>query len=201
MGTHSDKTTIGYTAVMGLREDTHLKGQQYSNVAMIFYIGYLAAEFPTQYLSQRISRIGKYLGANIVLWGIALAAHAACQNYAGLMVCRAILGVFEACVTPTLVLVVAMWYKKSEQGRRISYVYVCNRSGTPRHPNMDADNLQPDLDLRRSCLLGNLLLRPPWLRFMAHLPAHYRPLHCRRWNHGVHLPPRLTSQSSEFHRR
>jgi hypothetical protein len=31
-----DKTTIGYTAVMGLRDDTHLKGQQYSDVAMIF---------------------------------------------------------------------------------------------------------------------------------------------------------------------
>lgn len=122
-----DKTTIGYTAVMGLREDTNLKGQDYSNVAMIFYIGYLAAEFPTQYLSQRISRLGKYLGANIMCWGAVLAAHATCQNYAGLMICRTILGIFEACVTPTLVLVVAMWYKKSEQGRRISYVYVCNR--------------------------------------------------------------------------
>jgi MFS transporter, ACS family, allantoate permease len=92
------------------------------------YVGYLVAEFPTQYLSQRISRLGKYLGANIVLWGAVLAAHAAAQNYAGLMICRALLGVFEACVSPTLVLVVAMWYKKSEQGRRISYVYVCNRS-------------------------------------------------------------------------
>ncbi|ETI20187.1 hypothetical protein G647_08221 [Cladophialophora carrionii CBS 160.54] len=121
-----DKTTIGYTAVMGLRDDTHLKGQQYSDIAMIFYIGYLAAEFPTQYLSQRISRLGKYLGANIVFWGAVLAAHAAARNYAGLMICRALLGVFESVVSPTLVLVVAMWYKKSEQGRRISYVYVCN---------------------------------------------------------------------------
>ncbi|KAF2094354.1 MFS transporter [Rhizodiscina lignyota] len=121
-----DKTTIGYTAVMGLREDTHLKGQDYSNVAMIFYIGYLVAEFPTQYLAQHISRLGKYLGANVVLWGITLAAHSAAQSYAGLMICRTILGIFEACVTPTLVLVVAMWYKKQEQGRRISYVYVCN---------------------------------------------------------------------------
>lgn len=121
-----DKTTIGYTAVMGLREDTNLVGQQYSNVAMIFYIGYLVAEFPTQYLAQRISRIGKYLGVNIVLWGIALACHAACRNYAQLMVCRALLGVFESVVTPTLVLVIAMWYRKEEQGRRISYVYVCN---------------------------------------------------------------------------
>ncbi|ETN37999.1 uncharacterized protein HMPREF1541_07622 [Cyphellophora europaea CBS 101466] len=121
-----DKTTIGYTAVMGLREDLRLEGQEYNHAAMIFYIAYLAAEFPTQYLSQRISRLGKYLGVNIVLWGIALAAHASCQNYAGLMICRAILGIFESCVTPTLVLVVSMWYKNEEKGRRISYVYVCN---------------------------------------------------------------------------
>lgn len=32
----SDKTTISYTAVMGLRQDTHLEGQDYSNVAMMF---------------------------------------------------------------------------------------------------------------------------------------------------------------------
>lgn len=32
----SDKTTISYTAVMGLRQDTHLVGQDYSNVAMMF---------------------------------------------------------------------------------------------------------------------------------------------------------------------
>lgn len=120
------QTTIGYTAVMGLREDLHLEGQEYNHAAMIFYIAYLAAEFPTQYLSQRISRLGKYLGANILLWGIALACHASVQNYAGLMICRAILGIFESCVTPTLVLVVSMWYRKEEQGRRISYVYVCN---------------------------------------------------------------------------
>ncbi len=35
----SDKTTISYTAVMGLREDTHLHGQDYSNIAMMFVSG------------------------------------------------------------------------------------------------------------------------------------------------------------------
>lgn len=34
-----DKTTLSYTAVMGLRTDTHLKGQQYSDLGMLFYIG------------------------------------------------------------------------------------------------------------------------------------------------------------------
>ena len=122
-----DKTTISYTAVMGMRQDTHLKGQDYSNVAMMFYIGFLAAEFPTQYLAQRISRLGKYLGANVMLWGVVLASMAACSSYAGLMICRALLGVFEAPVAPILVLIISMWYKKEEQGRRVSYFYVCNR--------------------------------------------------------------------------
>ncbi|KIW64320.1 hypothetical protein PV04_09263 [Phialophora macrospora] len=121
-----DKTTISYAAVMGLRTDTHLVGQDYSNVAMMFYIGFLAAEFPTQYLAQRISRLGKYLGANVMLWGVILSCMAACTSYAGLMICRTLLGIFEAPVAPILVLIVAMWYKKEEQGRRVSYFYVCN---------------------------------------------------------------------------
>lgn len=36
-----DKTTLSYTSVMGMRTDTHLKGQDYSNLSMLFYIGEL----------------------------------------------------------------------------------------------------------------------------------------------------------------
>lgn len=111
---------------MGIRQQTHLVGQDYSNVAMMFYVGFLAAEFPTQYLAQRISRLGKYLGVNVMLWGVVLACTAAANSYASLMVIRTLLGIFEAPVAPILVLIIAMWYKKEEQGRRVSYFYVCN---------------------------------------------------------------------------
>ena len=36
-----DKTTLSYTAVMGIRTDTHLVGQDYSDLSMLFYIGIL----------------------------------------------------------------------------------------------------------------------------------------------------------------
>ena len=124
-----DKTTISYTSIMGMRTDTHLHGQDYSNVSMMFYVGFLAAEFPTQYFAQRISRLGKYLGVNVMLWGVVLASMAATNSYASLMVQRTLLGIFEACVAPILVLIIAMWYKKGEQGRRVSFFYVCNRYG------------------------------------------------------------------------
>ncbi|RFU24668.1 hypothetical protein B7463_g11672, partial [Scytalidium lignicola] len=121
-----DKTTLSYTAVMGIRTDTNLVGQDYSNLSMLFYIGFLVAEFPTQYLAQHISRLGLYLGINIMCWGLVLACHAACTTYAGLAICRTLLGIFESCVAPILVLIIAMWYKKDEQGRRVSWFYVCN---------------------------------------------------------------------------
>ena len=91
-----DKTTLSYTAVMGIREDTHLKGQDYSDLSMLFYIGFLVAEFPTQYLAQHISRLGVYLGTNIVIWGFILGCHAACTSFAGLSIARTLLGVFES---------------------------------------------------------------------------------------------------------
>ena len=91
-----DKTTLNYTSIMGLREDTHLKGQEYSTCAFMFYVGLLAAEFPTQFIAQRSARLGVYLGVNVMLWGLVLGCHAACTSYAGLVVVRLLLGVFEA---------------------------------------------------------------------------------------------------------
>ena len=61
-----------------------------------------------------------------MLWGVVLACHAASHSYATLMVLRTLLGIFEACVAPILVLIIAMWYKKGEQGRRVSWFYVAN---------------------------------------------------------------------------
>lgn len=45
--------------------------------------GFLATEFPTQYLAQRLSRLSLYLGVNIMIWGVVLACHAACTDFAG----------------------------------------------------------------------------------------------------------------------
>lgn len=59
-------------------------------------------------------------------WGVVLMCHAACSTFAGLAICRTLLGVFESCVAPILVLIIAMWYRKEEQGRRVSYFYVMN---------------------------------------------------------------------------
>jgi MFS family permease len=81
--------------------------------------------FPTTYLLRRLP-IGKYTSANIVLCGIILTLHAVASDYAGLFTVRFLLGVFEATVTPSFVIITSMWYRKTEQGRRTGYWLSCN---------------------------------------------------------------------------
>ena len=49
-----DKTLINYAAVMGLEEDANMTGNQFSTLALIFYVSYLAVEFPHGYGMQRL---------------------------------------------------------------------------------------------------------------------------------------------------
>lgn len=65
----------------------------------------------------------KWLGANVVLWGIATACGAAAHNYRTLLVSRIFLGIFEATIGPSLLLISSQWYTKSEQAPRFSLWY------------------------------------------------------------------------------
>jgi MFS family permease len=124
-----DKTLINYAAVMGLREDTGISTSQFSTLAMLFYVSYLACELPHGWLMQRFPT-AKYLGCCVVLWGVSLACTSACSNYAGLIVTRLLLGAFEAAVAPSLILITTMWYKKQgEQPVRTAIWYLGTGTG------------------------------------------------------------------------
>ncbi|CAL1702207.1 unnamed protein product [Somion occarium] len=116
-----DKTSLNYASIMGLP----ITGQHYNLVSLAFYLGFLVWEFPTVYISQKL-RIAKYLGANIVVWGIVLMLHASTTSFGGFFALRFLLGMCESCVAPILILIISMFYKKDEQGTRISWFYVMN---------------------------------------------------------------------------
>ena len=80
------------------------------------------------------------LGGNIVLWGIVLMLHATATSFSSFFALRFLLGalaffhislspsrlsrlvvgMFESCVAPLLILVISMFYKKDEQASVIS---------------------------------------------------------------------------------
>lgn len=59
----------------------------------------------------------------MILWGIATGCTAAANNYHSLLACRIFLGIFEASVGPSLMLICSQWYTKSEQAPRFGLWY------------------------------------------------------------------------------
>ena len=103
---------------MGLYEDSSINVTEFSNLALFFYVSYLAFELPHGYSMQRLPT-GKYVASVVLLWGIVTAATCACKSYSALLVVRILLGCFESATGPALILMTAMWYKRQEQPLRI----------------------------------------------------------------------------------
>ena len=59
----------------------------------------------------------------MILWGIATGCTAAAHGYTSLLAARIFLGIFEAAIAPSLMLISSQWYTKSEQAPRFSIWY------------------------------------------------------------------------------
>ncbi|ETN41668.1 uncharacterized protein HMPREF1541_03604 [Cyphellophora europaea CBS 101466] len=125
-----DKTAISAAAIYDLREDLNLTGQQYSWCGSAPFFGGLVFMGPAAYCLQKMPVV-TFFSANVLCWGIAEMAMAACTNFTGLFICRFLLGGFEALLIPAVTLLVAMWYRPEEQPRRNSIILnviapICN---------------------------------------------------------------------------
>lgn len=58
-------------------------------------LGFLIWVFPTMYISQK-TRLGKYLGVNVVLWGIIMMLHAIPRSFGPFFILRLLLGMLHA---------------------------------------------------------------------------------------------------------
>ncbi|KAL2831686.1 major facilitator superfamily domain-containing protein [Aspergillus cavernicola] len=109
-----DKSAMSFTAILGLQDDLHLQGDDYSWASSIYYFGYLAASYVTAVLLVRFP-VGKVISTSIIVWGAVLMLTAAVFNNKGLIAVRFFLGLTESAIAPGLSIVVSMWYKRSEQ--------------------------------------------------------------------------------------
>lgn len=98
---------------------------QYSWLITGVYIAILIVEYPTNWIITKVP-IAKYLSFNIICWGAVLACHAAATNFTTILVCRILLGIFEAACQPSFIILSSMWFKREEQTARVTYWYMMN---------------------------------------------------------------------------
>lgn len=95
-------------------QDTHIDQDQYGWISSFFYLGYLMMQLPNNYALQKLP-IAKYLGVMILLWGISLFCMAFATSFGHLVGLRMLLGFFEAVTYPVIFLLIATFYRRSEQ--------------------------------------------------------------------------------------
>lgn len=120
-----DKGTLSFASIMGILDDTHLTGQDYSWLTTCIYITILVVEYPQNWIIARVP-IAKYLSFSIIAWGAVLACTAACTTFTGLITVRTLLGIFESACQPSFVLLSSIWYRREEQAARVTYWYMMN---------------------------------------------------------------------------
>ncbi|KAJ4359601.1 uncharacterized protein N0V89_000156 [Didymosphaeria variabile] len=114
---YPDKGVLSYAGVMGIQADAGLSASQFTWLGSIYYAGYIVAAPIHNRFFQAYSP-SKWIAGCVIAWGIVLACMAACQNFAGLMVDRTILGALEASINTGFSLITAAWYRKYEHGSR-----------------------------------------------------------------------------------
>ncbi|KAI7859824.1 major facilitator superfamily domain-containing protein [Circinella umbellata] len=124
-----DKSTLNFSAVLGLYEDTGITGTEFSWLGSIFYVGYLAFQIPNQYFMQRLP-ISKYLGSILLVWGVSLACMGATKNFGQLAGLRFLLGFWEASTYPCIFLLISTFYRRQEQVTWYGTMFICNSVAT-----------------------------------------------------------------------
>ena len=99
-----------------------MDGLKYSWASLIFYFGYIAGTYPISLLAQKYStRI--VITSITLLWSVVVLSTPACKTFGQFLANRFFLGMIEAGVSPTFMLVVGLWYTHSEQVSRSSWWY------------------------------------------------------------------------------
>lgn len=117
-----DRVNISNANVYGMAKDLHLHGNQYNIALTIFFVPYILAEVPSNFLLKKLSP-HVWLSGCMVFFGAVTLSQGFVKNFGGLMVCRFFLGMFEAGMFPGCFYLLSMWYRREEAQRRYSFFF------------------------------------------------------------------------------
>jgi sugar phosphate permease len=94
-----DRVNIGNAKIQGLTKDLNMSGTQYNVASMILFVPYILLEIPSNIIIKQVAP-SMWLSGLMFFWGVTTMCQGFVKSYAGLLVCRVFLGVFEAGVFP-----------------------------------------------------------------------------------------------------
>ncbi|CAK7206455.1 hypothetical protein SEUCBS139899_009250 [Sporothrix eucalyptigena] len=116
-----DRTNMGLAKVIGMGTDLNFKSNEYAISLLVFFPGYCLCVLPNNYILSKVP-VRYWLTFLSFSFGILTLASGLVHTFNGLAAVRAFLGVCEAGVYPTIVVVMSVWYPKFYFGKRLTTV-------------------------------------------------------------------------------
>ncbi|KAK4227808.1 MFS transporter-like protein [Podospora fimiseda] len=118
-----DRSNIGNARLAGLPQSLNIdSGTKFNFALLVFYIPYILVDIPSNLLLKKF-RAGVYLPFLITSWGIICFCIGFTRNFAGLVVCRVLLGLFEGGILGGVIIYLAMFYRRGEMLYRSGLFY------------------------------------------------------------------------------
>lgn len=89
----------------------------------ILFVTYVLLEVPSNLVIKKL-RPSRFISAITISWGIIATLTGVVQNYAGLIVCRLLLGAVESGLFPGMTIYLTMFYTKRELALRVGFLFV-----------------------------------------------------------------------------
>ncbi|KAF4466485.1 allantoate permease [Fusarium albosuccineum] len=119
---YMDRTNIGNAKIAGMDKDLNLDSNKYSIVLVVFFVGYVVFEVPSNMILTR-TRPSRYLPGIMFAWGAVTIGMAFTPSYEALIGLRILMGTLESGFAPGVLLLLSSWYKSEEQSKRFA-VYI-----------------------------------------------------------------------------
>jgi MFS family permease len=119
-----DRVGIGNARVFGIEEDLGMvkDSNQFQLAVSILFVTYCLFETPSNLIIKRM-KPARYLAGLVFIWGVIATFTGFVHNYAALIACRLLLGLFEAGLFPGIMLYLTTFYTKRHISLRNAYFY------------------------------------------------------------------------------
>lgn len=117
-----DRVNISNANVYGMSKDLNLYGDRFNTALAIFFVPYVVAEIPSNWLMKKFTP-HVWLTGSMLLFGVVLLGQGFANNYSALLATRFLLGLFETGMFPGSFYLISMWYRREEAQKRYSFFF------------------------------------------------------------------------------
>ncbi|RYN29839.1 hypothetical protein AA0112_g7019 [Alternaria arborescens] len=119
-----DRVNIGNARLYEMEADLGMdpNTNQFQIAVSILFVTYVIFETPSNLILKRM-KPARYLAGLMFMWGLVATFSAFVTNFAGLVACRLLLGMFEAGLFPGVILYLSMFYNRRNVSLRQAWFY------------------------------------------------------------------------------